>query len=51
VIANEFNEATEPLHAESLIALGLVLLVISAMVNGGAIWIRNRFAGGVGRVA
>ena len=51
VIANEFNEANEALHAEALIALGLVLLVISVLVNGGAILIRNRLAGGVGRVA
>jgi phosphate transport system permease protein len=51
VIANEFNEATEPLHSESLIALGLILLVISAAVNGAAILIRQRFASGAGRVA
>ncbi len=47
VIANEFNEATEPLHAESLIALGTVLLVMSVIVNAIAITIRNRFTGGV----
>ena len=46
VIANEFNEATETLHPEALIALGTVLLVISVLVNGVAIGIRNRFAGG-----
>ena len=51
VIANEFNEATEPLHSESLIALVLILLVISAAVNGAAILIRQRFASGAGRVA
>ncbi len=51
VIANEFNEATEPLHSESLIALGMILLVISAAVNGAAILIRQRFASGAGRVA
>ena len=51
VIANEFNEATEPLHPEALIALGVVLLVISAAVNGAAILIRQRFASGAGRVA
>lgn len=51
VIANEFNEANQELHPEALIALGLVLLVISALVNGAAILIRQRFAGGVGRVA
>ena len=46
VIANEFNEATETLHPEALIALGTVLLVISVLVNGAAIAIRNRFTGG-----
>jgi phosphate transport system permease protein len=51
VIANEFNEANQELHPEALIALGLVLLVISVLVNGSAILIRHRFAGGVGRVA
>ena len=35
VIANEFNEATETLHPEALIALGTVLLVISVLVNAG----------------
>lgn len=51
VIANEFNEANQELHPEALIALGLVLLVISVLVNGVAILIRQRFAGGVGRAA
>ena len=46
VIANEFNEATETLHPEALIALGTVLLVISVIVNASAIAIRNRFTGG-----
>ena len=46
VIANEFNEATETLHPEALIALGTVLLVMSVIVNGAAIAIRNRFTGG-----
>lgn len=46
VIANEFNEATEALHPEALIALGTVLLVMSVIVNGIAIAIRNRFTGG-----
>ena len=50
VIANEFNEANQELHPEALIALGLVLLVISVLVNGLAILIRQRFAGGAGRV-
>jgi phosphate transport system permease protein len=47
VIANEFNEATETLHPEALIALGTVLLVMSVIVNAGAIVIRDRFTGGV----
>ncbi len=46
VIANEFNEATETLHPEALIALGTVLLVLSVIVNGVAIAIRSRFTGG-----
>ncbi len=46
VIANEFNEATETLHPEALIALGTVLLVVSVIVNAAAIGIRNRFTGG-----
>jgi phosphate transport system permease protein len=47
VIANEFNEATETLHPEALIALGTVLLVMSVIVNAGAIAIRDRFTGGM----
>jgi phosphate transport system permease protein len=49
VIANEFNEATEPLHPEALIALGTVLLVMSVLVNAAAIAIRYRFTGGARR--
>ncbi len=33
VIANEFLEATSPLYVSSLIALGLILLLISLLVN------------------
>jgi len=33
VIANEFTEATADLHLESLITLGLVLLIITTVVN------------------
>lgn len=33
IIANQFTEATEPYHLSSLIALGVVLLVVSIMVN------------------
>jgi phosphate transport system permease protein len=49
VIANEFNEATEPLHAESLVALGVVLLGIAAVINGAGLLIRRRFEKGAGR--
>lgn len=33
VIANEFNEASSGLHSGSLIMLGLILLVITAIIN------------------
>jgi phosphate transport system permease protein len=33
VIANEFTEATEPYHLASLIAVGVLLLVVSVLVN------------------
>ena len=46
VIANEFNEANEPLHPQALIALGVVLLVIAMIINGAGLLIRRRFAGG-----
>ncbi len=49
VIANEFNEATEALHPEALIALGVVLLVIAIVVNGGGLVIRRQFERGAGR--
>jgi phosphate transport system permease protein len=49
VIANEFNEATEALHPEALITLGVVLLVIAIIVNGGGLFIRRRFERGAGR--
>lgn len=49
VIANEFNEATEPLHPESLITLGVVLLAIAVIVNGAGVAVRRRFEQGSGR--
>jgi len=49
VIANEFNEATEALHPEALISLGVVLLVIAVIVNGAGLGIRRRFERGAGR--
>ncbi len=49
VIANEFNEATEALHPEALIALGVVLLVIAVVINSVGLVIRRRFELGAGR--
>ncbi|MGA3056913.1 MAG: phosphate ABC transporter permease subunit PstC [Candidatus Limnocylindrales bacterium] len=43
VIANEFNEATEPLHAEALVGLGVVLLAMAVIVNGAGVAVRRRF--------
>ena len=34
VIANEFTEATGPLYTQSLIALGLVLFILTFLING-----------------
>ena len=36
VIANEFTEATGDLHLSSLVELGLVLFLITILINGGA---------------
>jgi phosphate transport system permease protein len=49
VIANEFNEATEPLHPEALIGLGVVLLALAVVVNGAGVVIRRRFERSAGR--
>jgi len=49
VIANEFNEATEPLHPEALIALGVVLLGLAIVVNGAGLIVRRRFERSAGR--
>jgi len=49
VIANEFNEATETLHPEALITLGVVLLVIAVIVNSAGLLVRRRFERGAGR--
>jgi phosphate transport system permease protein len=49
VIANEFNEATEPLHPESLIALSVVLLAIAVAINGTGVFVRRRFERSAGR--
>ena len=49
VIANEFNEATEDLHPEALIALGVILLSIAVLINGGGVLVRRRFEQGLQR--
>jgi phosphate transport system permease protein len=49
VIANEFNEATETLHPEALISLGVVLLFIAIIINGTGLIIRRRFEKAAGR--
>ena len=49
VIANEFNEATEELHPEALMALGVVLLVIAVIINGAGVLVRRRFEQGIRR--
>ncbi len=33
VIANEFTEATEPFHLDSLFVVGTLLLIITLIVN------------------
>jgi phosphate transport system permease protein len=49
VIANEFNEATETLHPEALIALGVVLLALAIVINGAGLIVRRRFERSAGR--
>jgi len=39
VIANEFAEATNPLHTSALMACGAVLLTVTLVVNGIARWL------------
>jgi phosphate transport system permease protein len=34
VIANEFTEATEDLHLSALVELGLVLFLLTIVING-----------------
>lgn len=46
VIANEFTEATSPLHVASLIEVGLVLFGVTIVVNAGARLLVWRIAGG-----
>ncbi len=42
VLANEFTEATSDLYVHTLIEIGLVLFVITILVNGIARWILTR---------
>jgi phosphate transport system permease protein len=45
VVANEFAEATSPMHVSALVEIGLVLFVVTLFVNGGSrllIWWMTR---------
>jgi len=44
VIANQFTEATETVHTASLIEIGLVLLLVSAVLNIAGKYIIKRFS-------
>jgi phosphate transport system permease protein len=53
-IANEFTEATGDLYISSLVELGLILFLVTFIVNGIArllVWNVTRRTGGVGRAA
>ena len=53
-IANEFTEATGDLYLSSLVELGLILFLVTFIVNGVArllVWNVTRRTGGVGRAA
>lgn len=53
-IANEFTEATGDLYLSSLVELGLILFLVTFVVNGIArvlVWNVTRRTGGVGRAA
>ncbi len=48
VIANEFTEATSPLHVDALVEIGLVLFIITLIVNAASrvlIWSMTRESG------
>jgi phosphate transport system permease protein len=47
-LANEFNEAADPVHRASLIALGLVLFVLTLIVLALSRWLIARLARGEG---
>lgn len=44
VIVNEFREAMSGLHLSSLMGIGMVLFVISLLVNLGASWLQRKLA-------
>jgi phosphate transport system permease protein len=48
-LANEFNEAADPVHRASLIALGLVLFVLTFIVLAASRWLIARLEKGEGR--
>lgn len=53
-IANEFTEATDDLYLSSLVELGLILFLVTFVVNGIArilVWNVTRKTGGVGQAA
>jgi phosphate transport system permease protein len=53
-IANEFSEATQELYLSALVELGLILFLVTFIVNGIArllVWNVTRQTGGVGRAA
>ena len=53
-IANEFTEATGDLYLSALVELGLILFLVTFIVNGIArvlVWNVTRRTGGVGRAA
>jgi len=53
-IANEFTEATGDLYISALVELGLILFLVTFIVNGIArvlVWNVTRKTGGVGRAA
>jgi len=53
-IANEFTEATDNLYLSALVELGLILFLVTFVVNGIArllVWNVTRKTGGVGRAA
>ena len=53
-IANEFTEATQDLYLSALVELGLILFLVTFLVNGIArvlVWNVTRKTGGVGRAA